>query len=305
MLNSVLDAKITERIVRLGSQSTDERIREYSLRNLEQTFDDTSMNRQIRREYAVMKKIEEEMYRVMTDIQIPDPSEDQIKEYLQTNWEDHLSAMYDPPFWIAEYAARLWESEGEESEWKVQGKKGKGKEQSQLMARTYYGLWKRGLDIAFIQPPQAHSIPTTTGPPKGQKKRGKRGGQNVQPSVMLVQPTQQEQEMYRKRMFEFFFELGFDDSVPPVPAGNRPFVALQDSSAVWGMSLEERRRLADHWEEEMRRLAYDNYLEEYKSLRVRYDEVCETYDSVSDEVRVYCVLNRIPANCPCRGNAVY
>lgn len=236
-----------------------------------------------------MKKIEEEMYRVMTDIQIPDPSEDQIKEYLQTNWEDHLSAMYDPPFWIAEYAARLWEAEGEEGEWKVQGKKGKGKERSHLMARTYYGLWKRGLDIAFIQPPQAHSIKTAAGPPKGQKKK-RQGGQNVQPGILLVEPTQKELEMYRNRMFEFFSELGFDDSVPPVPAGNRPFVELQDSSAVWGMSLEERRRLAEHWEEEMRRLAYDSYLGEYKSLRARYDEVCETYDAVSDEVRVYYLL---------------
>lgn len=236
-----------------------------------------------------MKKIEEEMYKVMEDIQIPDPSEEQIKEYLNTNWVFHLSVMYDPPFWIAEYTTRLWESEGEESEWKVQGKKGKGKGQSQLMARTYYGLWKRGLDIAFIQPPQAHSI-TITGPPKGQKKKKRQGGQDAQPNVVLVQPTQQELEMYRKRMFEFFFELGFGDSIPPVPTGNRPFVELQDSSAVWGMSLEERRRLAEHWEEEMRRLAYEHYLEEYKSLRARYDQVCETYDAVADEVRVYRVL---------------
>ena len=250
-----------------------------------------------------MKKIEEEMYRVMEDIQIPDPSEDQIKEYLNTNWEDHLSVMYDPPFWIAEYATRSWESEGEESEWKVQGKKGKGKAQSQLMARTYYGFWKRGLDIAFIQPPQAHSI-TVAGPPKGQKKKKKQGGQDVQPNVVLVQPTQQELEMYRKRMFEFFFELGFDDSIPPVPAGNRPFVELQDSSAVWGMSLEERRRLAEHWEEEMRRLAYENYLGEYKSLRARYDQVCETYEAVADEVRVYLVLNCFLTNRPYRGSVV-
>ena len=281
MLNSVLDAEITKKVVRLGSQSTDERIAEYNLRNLEKTFDDTSMNVQIRREYAIKKKIEEDMYKVMEDIQIPEPSEDQIKEYLQTNWEEHLSVMYDPPFWIAEYAARLWESEGE-SEWKVQGKKGKGKDESRLMGRTYYGLWKRGLDIAFIQPPQPH--PITVGAPKGQKK--KQGGKNVQPGVVLVPPTQQEQERYQERMFEFFSELGFGDLIPPVSTGNRPFVQLQDSSAVWGMSLEERRRLAEHWEEEMRRFAYQNHLDEYRRLRKRYDDACEKYEAVSDEVRV-------------------
>ena len=299
MLNSILDAKITERVVRLGSQSSDERIAEYSLRNLERTFDDAIMSAQIRREYAIKKKIEGDMYKVMEDIQIPEPTEDQIKEYLRTNWGEHLLMMYDPPFWIVEYAVRLWEPDSEEGEWKVQGKKGKGTEQSHLMGHTFYGLWKRGLDIAFIQPPQPRSI--TVGPSKGQKKQG---GQNVQSNSVLVPPTQKEQEQYEERMFEFFYELGYGDSIPPVPTGNRLFVQLQDSPAVWAMSLEERRRLAEHWEEEMRRLAYHSYLEEYKNLRRRYDEACEKYEAVSDEVRVWSMLECCPANCSCRESDV-
>jgi len=282
MLNSILDAGITKKVVRLGSQSTDERIAEYSLRNLEKTFDDASTNRQIKREYAAKKTIEEAMHKVMDDIQIPEPSEDQIKEYLQTSWAEHLSMMYDPPFWITEYADRLWESEGEEGDWKVAGKKGKGREQSHLMARTYYGLWKRGLDIAFIQPPQPRFVAVESS--KGQKKK-KKGGHDVQPSVVMVPPTQQEQEMYLERVFEFFSELGFGDLVPPVPTGNRPFVQLQDSPAVWAMSLEERLRLAEYWEEEMRRLAFHNHLAEYGRLRAQYDEACEKHEAVSDEVR--------------------
>jgi len=279
MLNSILDAKITKKFVRLGSRSTDERIGEYSLRNLEKTFTDTSMNRQLGREFAGKKKIEEQMCRVMEDIQIPEPSEDQIKEYLQIHWEQHLSTMYEPPFWIVEYAARLWEPEPDagEGEWKVQGKKGKGKEETHLMARTYYGLWRRGLDLAFIQPPQPRF--TTIEPQKKHKKKK----QNAQPVVMVL-PTQEEQEAYQKRVFEFFSELGFGDSVPPVPSGNRPFVELEDSSAVWAMSLEERQRLAEYWEEEMRRLAYNDHLEEYQLLRRDYEDACEKYEAVSDEV---------------------
>jgi hypothetical protein len=256
------------------------------------------MNRQLGREYAIKKKLEEEMRKVMQDIQIPEPSEDQIKEYLQMDWEEHLSMMYEPPFWIAEYASRLWESEGGEGEWKVQGKKGKGKEQSHLMARTYYGLWKRGLDIAFIQPPQPHFV--TVELSKKQKK--KQGGQNVQSSV-LVPPTQEEQEKYQKRMLEFFWNLGYGDSVPPVPS-NRPFVQLQESPTVWMMSLEERQRLAEYWEEEMRRFAYDRHLEEYERLRVRYDEACEKYEAVSDEVRLLSMFEGCPANMPDRGSVV-
>jgi len=241
--------------------------------NLEKTFTDASMSRQLGREYAIKKKLEEEMRKVMEDIQIPEPSEDQIKEYLEMYWEEHLSMMYEPPFWIVEYAARLWEPDGG-GEWKVQGRgKGKGKEQSHLMARTYYGLWKRGLDIDFIQPPRPRFAKAESSNKKG-----------VKPNI--IPPTKEDQKKYQKRMFEFFSNLGFGDLIPPVPTGNRPFVQLQDSPAVWGMSLEERQRLAEHWEEEMRRLAYNNYLGEYERLRVLYEDACEKYEAVSDEVRV-------------------
>lgn len=291
MLNSILDAELTTKLVRLGSRSTDERIAQYSLRSLEMTITDASVARQIGREYAIKRKLEEEMRRVMEDIQIPEPSEDQIKEYLETCWGQHLSMMYDPPFWIAEYAARLWEPEadGDGGEWMVQGKKGKKKEESHLMARTYYGLWKRGLDIAFIQPPQPRFVPVQL----SKKQKKKQGGQAVHP-VVAVPPTEEEQEKYQGRMFEFFSGLGFGDSVPPVPAGNRPFIQLEESPAVWAMSLEERQRLAEYWEEEMRRLAYDNHLGEYEGLRAQYEEACEKYESVTDEVKVQPFLNITP-----------
>ena len=289
MLNSVLDAKITDKIARLGSQPTNERIKEYSLWNLEKTFEDSSTDYQIKREYWIKKQIEEDMYTILDDIQIPEPSEDQIREYLQTDWEEHLLNFDDPPFWIVEYAARLWESEGKEK-WATVGKKGKEIKESQLMGQTYYGFWKRGLDIAFIQPPQPRYI--TTGSRKRQR------GRNFQ------QPTEEEQETWRKRMFEFFYEPGHGDSVPTVPTGNRPFVELQDSPAVWSMSLEERKRLAEHWEEEMRRLAYRNYLGEYNSLRRQYDEACEKYEAASDEVRTESILGPRHANGSLRGSAV-
>lgn len=295
MLNSILDADITKKFTRLGSRSTDERIAEYSLRNLEKTFTDASMNRQIGREIAIKKGIEAKMLTVMNDIQIPEPSEDQIKEYLEKDWAAHLSVMFDPPFWIAEYAVRLWTSEeAEGGEWEVQGKKGKGKVQSDLMARTYYGLWRRGLDIAFIQPPQPHyvEIPLT----KKQKKK------QVQPDVMLVAPAEEEQKKYLERMFEFFNMLGFGDSVPQVPTGNRPFIQLQDSPAVWSMSLQERLRLAEHWEEEMRRLAYHDHLDEYERLREEYERACGKFEEVSDEVRNPLCLNATPLTLP-RGSA--
>jgi hypothetical protein len=296
MLTSILDANITKKFVRFGSRSSDERIAEYSLRKLEQTFADASMNRQIGREMAIKKKLEAQMLGVMNDIQIPEPSEDQIQEYMERDWSDHRYRMFEPPFWIAEYATRLWASEeGEEGEWKVQGKKGKGKESSHLMAHSYYGLWKRGLDIAFIQPPQPRFVKT---PLTGKQKK------QIQPDVMLVPPTEEEQENYQKRMFEFFSGLAYGDTIPPVPNGNRPFVRLQDSPMVWSMSLQERQRLAEYWEEEMRRIAYQDHLGEYERLREEYEEACEKFEDVSDEVKFLPMIECHKTNVSKRGSAV-
>ena len=284
MLNSVLDAKITKQFVRLGSRSTDERISEYSLMNLVRTSADTTMSRHIGRENAIKRKIEGQMLEVLNDIQIPEPSEEQIREYLETHWAEHLWMLSEPPFWIAEYAAQLWQSEDDEGdEWKVQGKKGKGKELSHLMARTYYGLWKRGLDIAFIQPPQPRYVEIPLSKTQRKKKQ-------VQPDTMLVAPTPEELLHYQERMFDFFSKLGFGDSVPPVPTGNRPFVQLQDSPAAWAMSPQERSRLAEHWEDEMRRLAYHSHVEDYQELRREYEEACEKFEAVTDEVSIFFYL---------------
>jgi len=122
------------------------------------------------------------------------------------------------------------------------------------------------------------------------RSRRKKAEQNVQPAIKQVPPEQKDLEMYQARMFEFFSGLGFGDSVPLVPTSNRPFIELQDSPAVWSMSLEERWRLAEHWEEEMRRFAYYNHLEEYERLRELYEDACEKYEAVCDEVSVWSVL---------------
>ncbi len=55
MLLSVLDDHITDRLVRLGSRTTDDRIAEFNLIKLEQMAGATDLDRSIRREYAVMK----------------------------------------------------------------------------------------------------------------------------------------------------------------------------------------------------------------------------------------------------------
>ena len=264
VLNSILDARITKKIVRLGSQSTDERIAKYNLKNLMDSLTDDPMSLQIWTEYAAKRRIEEEMLQVMENIQISEPSEVQVKEYLRMDWAEHLSMMYEPPFWITEYAARLWAS----SE--------KGKERSHPMTHAYYEFWKHGLDIDLIRPPRFGS---------SERREENLGGQDVQPGV-LVPPSQEEEEKRQKWRLKFFSDLGYGDLIPPVPISNRSIFQLRESPAVWEMSLEERQRLVQHWEEEMRRLAYNTHLREYRKLRKLYEDAHRKYEAVSEEVMV-------------------
>jgi hypothetical protein len=50
------------------------------------------------------------------------------------------------------------------------------------------------------------------------------------------------------------------------------------------MSLTERECLAQSWEDDIRKIAYDSNLEEFKSLKERYKDACKDYENVQDEV---------------------
>ena len=80
MLKSVLDAGITTKLVRLGTRSTDEHVMLYTLDKLEKTASASNMDRSFKRQYAIMKKLEEQMTTVMTSIRLPRLTWDKIEE---------------------------------------------------------------------------------------------------------------------------------------------------------------------------------------------------------------------------------
>jgi hypothetical protein len=50
------------------------------------------------------------------------------------------------------------------------------------------------------------------------------------------------------------------------------------------MSLHERQCLAELWEADMRKIAYDSLLAEFSQLREQYKEACKAYEDIQDEV---------------------
>ena len=246
MLTSVLDANITKRVVRLGSRTSDERIEQYSLYKLEQLSGRGDLDRPIRREYAAMKRAEEDMTRTMNRIQLPGLTWEDAEKFLNIHYPQHAESLREPPFWIAEHFRHTTQDGFTEVSYK------KKKSRDDEIAGVY-GFWKKCRDIDYIQlrPPSAN----------------KRGTERTDPRIA------------------FFNELGFDGQFPPVPFGRRSLEQLTyDVMNVWSMSRHERQRLAESWEDDMRRIAYDTLLTEFDQLRKQYKDACKSYEDIQDEV---------------------
>ncbi|TFY64195.1 hypothetical protein EVJ58_g2786 [Rhodofomes roseus] len=251
MLTSVLDAKITTKLVRLGSRSSDERIAEYTLDKLEKVAGGSDMlSRPMRRQYAAMKELEEQMQKVMESIQLPTLTWEKIEEYLTIHCPEHAEHLEGPPYWITALTEQLWKEETENGEWITQPK-GKKKTDNHL-ARTLYGFWKNGTEIDFIKP---------------------------RPATQPAQAATHDPEVKT-----FFQLLGFD-TLPPVPGTSRPISTLLETANVWQMSQTERILLAAEWERRIRELAYNSHLNRYEELRERYKAVCQEYTDMKDEAR--------------------
>ncbi|KAI0628064.1 hypothetical protein C8Q77DRAFT_1068619 [Trametes polyzona] len=295
MLTSVLDAKITDKVVRLGTRSTDERIAQYTLDKLEKVASASNMDRSFKRQYAAMKRLEEEMTRVMTAIRLPLLDWDTIERYLDIHYPEHADSFRVPPFWIAELSRMMWAEEEELGEWQdVKTKSGKKKEvMDSSVSRTSYGFWRAGRDIQFLQvppePPHQVAAPSSAGTAKGKEKE--------------VIPTPEPEQVPAQGTLlthpvAFFEALGFGGMMPPIPSSDRPLSNLLQNVNVWSMSLPERARLGNDWEHRIRMNAYVSQLDRYKSLRDEYKEACKNYDDLRDEVSPFSSLLRDAAIGP-------
>jgi len=269
MVNLVLDAKITEKIVRLGTRSSDERISEYTLSKLERLATAPTLDRSMKRQYAVMKRLEETMTETMTSIRLPLLSWDEIEKYLDIHYPEHADRFREPPFWITRLVEMKREEEEKLGEFTqvTHRKKGMSTVQSSV-SKTMYGFWRQGFDLEFIQ----QKPPTPV-----QKEKGDLDTKvtTEMPQSLLTNPE------------AFFTNLGFEGQMPPVPSGNRKIIQLLDFANVWSMSANERLKLADQWEQKIRNLAYNTRLNQYTRLKQEYKDACKEYDDMRDEVRSF------------------
>ncbi|KAK0451375.1 uncharacterized protein EV420DRAFT_714274 [Desarmillaria tabescens] len=273
MLLSLLDENITTSIVRLGSRSSDERINEYTLDNLERITDraESPLDEIVRNAYSFMRRLEDEMTEILQHIQTPSYTWRTVWCYL-LKFPDHLTSLLDPPtLWIEILSGPYCEGIEAKGGW-IPAKK---RRYTDGQNNIYY-FWKTGQDILFIQPPQ---LPQNT----AQSAKGK---EQMQKQEVLAAELQQLQQEYLERMNNFFVPLLFPEGeVPSIPTTSRPIDELLVDDSVWNMSIEERQTLSAFWEDDMRSIAYNRYSLLYEQLREEYEAACKRFNYAKDENR--------------------
>ncbi|OJA18615.1 hypothetical protein AZE42_01788 [Rhizopogon vesiculosus] len=149
MLSSVLDAKITNKVVRLGSRSADERIAEFSIEKLEEVNEESRLNRTFARKRWELKSTQEAIKKLMENVLKHDFESDsaEIMKYLSTFHPEHHGYIDAPPSWIRNIKMLFGDDDDDAGEWQQQGRRGK----TFTKDMSFYAFWRDGSDLAFIE----------------------------------------------------------------------------------------------------------------------------------------------------------
>lgn len=154
LLCSVLDAHITQKIVRLGSRSADERIAKFSIEAVEQVAGKSRLDRAFAGQFKELKQTEEEIKEFMKTslhLKVDSPT---ILRYLEVEAPEYYQGFLDLPPWInfLYEVDRSSSSAGEDS-WTRVGKDGRDQESD----GTTYAYWLSCGDIDFLEGMQTGS----------------------------------------------------------------------------------------------------------------------------------------------------
>src|SRR5215217_7262388 len=97
LLESVLEAGITKRIIRLGGRSQSEVLQEYTLDKVEK-FQSEFLRRGMGAAYGSMKRAEEELKKVLEKGEKPNSSDfEELETYLVMTYPAHYDSLTCPP----------------------------------------------------------------------------------------------------------------------------------------------------------------------------------------------------------------
>ncbi|KAJ7651473.1 hypothetical protein DFH06DRAFT_1207067 [Mycena polygramma] len=144
MLTSVLDAGITNKVVRLGSRSADEKISKYSMETIEMVAGKSRLDRSFGHHYRELKTVEEEIKTLMKTFVSATITSAEFEDFLQIQYGEHYEFLYlCPPNWIKILRSA---SQDDGGAWMHTGKRGK----AVMDDDSIYAYWSNGRDLDFL-----------------------------------------------------------------------------------------------------------------------------------------------------------
>lgn len=274
----VLQKGITKKIVRLGARSADPTASQYTLENIMKMKPPSQADKAARQARQKVKGLQGSFSRLMSTVTAEIADESQCQEYLGQYFPDHFDALNTPPAWIQ----RLFDqSQG----WQTVAGHGYG-------THNLLDFWRNAKDLDFLTPPPEDN--RQSDPAQGNARTGRARGRSRRFDELSVEDSDEEEEEgdltepevedWVTSMTTFFARLNID-GIPPIPASARNLRHLLDDSEVWSMSMEERQRIFEHWNNRIRELSWDDQKEEFNQLKNRHAEARKTLSQIVDRVR--------------------
>ncbi|KAG8921482.1 hypothetical protein FRC00_008592, partial [Tulasnella sp. 408] len=277
IVTHVLQKGITKKIIRLGARSNDPTVSQYTLENILQTKPPSQADKAERQAKQKVRTLQGSFARLMSTVIAETADESQYQQYLEEHLPDHFTALYTPPYWIQQVF-------DQSKDWKKIA--GHGYESYGLL-----DFWRNGEDLKFLTPPPVNEQGY---PDEGtQADRARRSGRRF--DALSVDGSEEEEDEYEaliepeeedwvSRMAVFFARYDLD--IPAIPARTRDLRRLHEDPDVWGMSLDERERISEHWNTCIRELAWGDQKEEFNHLKNRHAEARKTLSQVVDRGKV-------------------
>lgn len=279
LLNSILNAGITNKIVRLGSRSADERISQYSLESLERLDSANTGHRvSINKAYWALREAEKELRTVLSQLQNGDVTEDERENYMTLFWPFHLQELQDP----SPLVVQLREMD---KGWTTAGQAGQQEEEST------FNYWVRGGDISWLQ--NCHK--------RNEEKRKAPTNRFQTLEVQDLQSDSDEDYSYddisdlpgveiedeeEAALRQLLEQVGLLQ-LPPIPESDRSLDDLRADPDIWNMSLRERGKLAQSLNEGVRQHYYTQKTKAFAHLKKRFEDARDAHEECQTQVGIY------------------
>ncbi|CAE6473604.1 unnamed protein product [Rhizoctonia solani] len=296
MLKGVLDAKITNNIIRLGSKhAADERIMEFSLENAEKMQSQAeTKDRMIGAAYREMKTCQNNMKELMKKLALRDVSQDHFEKHLLVDYPLHYEELFtSPPDWIYSLALQVAE---DEAGWTTVG----GSQDFSMLR-----FWLTARDLEFLRPPPSPSKG------KGKKKKSKAPNRNFYDVLSEnVGPAEQNGDSeeddivlkHREFVTQYLYQHGIEE-IPSIPETKRPVEELINDSRVWEMSVSEREALYNTWYMIASDSIRESQVEDFERLQRNHADALKKYQEIQDQNRVNILQKAHIVGCTTTGAA--